>query len=308
MYICDLIYSDMLKDTFKNSEPFSKIIQLVFVSFISLLVAVVFTLMIGIDTTNILSLKFNQLFESAMIFIFPPVFLGFIWYDNPVESFSLKLKPTFKIVFLVVLLMIAITPFINLLSYLNEQMAFPESLKKIEIYFKEMEDAAAEITKQMLNVNSFGGLFINLFIIAIVPAIGEELYFRGTLQKIISEKNSKTFAIWITAIIFSLIHFQMYGFLPRMILGALFGYLLVWSGSLWVPVIAHFTNNGMAVLFSYFEKDNADIGVIENIGKSETYWTGIISAVIAGWIIWQIYKISQRKPEKTDVLIVDKKG
>src|SRR5207344_1198984 len=100
-------------------------------------------------------------------------------------------------------------------------------------------------------------LAINLFIIAFLPALGEELFFRGMMQKLFSQltKNNHL-AIIITSIIFSAIHLQFYGFLPRMVLGIFLGYLLVWSGSLWLPILAHFVNNASAVLFTFLDNQH----------------------------------------------------
>jgi len=97
-------------------------------------------------------------------------------------------------------------------------------------------------------------MILNLFIIAILPAVGEEFFFRGVLQKILIRLfKSVHVAIWVTAFIFSAIHFQFFGFVPRFILGLIFGYLFFWSGTLWLPVISHFINNAVPVIMSYIQ-------------------------------------------------------
>jgi uncharacterized protein len=117
---------------------------------------------------------------------------------------------------------------------------------------KASEDNATRITEALMNMHSTGELFYNLLIIAVLPALGEEFLFRGILQKLFKEITQNIHvAIIITAVIFSAIHMQFYGFIPRMMLGILFGYLLHWTGSIWVPVFAHFINNGAAVVFAY---------------------------------------------------------
>jgi membrane protease YdiL (CAAX protease family) len=104
-------------------------------------------------------------------------------------------------------------------------------------------------------------MILNLFIIAILPAVGEEFFFRGVLQKILIKLfKSGHVGIWVTAFIFSAIHFQFFGFVPRFILGLIFGYLFFWSGTLWLPVISHFINNAVPVIMAYIqgmEKFNA---------------------------------------------------
>jgi len=289
----------MLKETFRNSGIFGKLLQLFFVSFFFGIAGMGIAALLFGATTNINDQKSMQLIISLFSFLIPPVILGYMWYNKPMEAYSLNRKPSIKMVILAVLLIVALSPGINLLSYLNEQIGLPEFMKGIEQYFKDLEALAATLTEQMLKMNSTGDLLVNLFVMAVVPAFCEELYFRGTLQNIFSENRNKHAAIWIVAIIFSLIHFQMYGFIPRMILGALLGYLLVWSGSLWVPVIAHFTNNALAVLVSGFGQGNEQVKALEEIGKSETYLYGIISIIISALIIREIYKI--RKKEAVEV-------
>ena len=103
----------------------------------------------------------------------------------------------------------------------------------IEKWMKDAEESAAEITKAFLDVKTIPGLVFNVFMIAFLPAVGEELLFRGIIQRIFTDMTkSHHWGIWISAILFSAMHFQFYGFVPRVLLGALFGYLLVWSGSI----------------------------------------------------------------------------
>jgi hypothetical protein len=169
-----------------------------------------------------------------------------------------KTRPVLLI--LTVLIMLSIGPMMEFINDLNKNMVLPEALKEIEVWMKLKEEQMLEMTKQLLVMNSFNIFLINILMLAIIPALGEELIFRACLQKVFARwTGNYHIAIWITAIIFSAIHFQFYGFLPRMVLGALFGYMLVWSGSIWVPILAHFLNNGIATLGAY---------VIQQKGKS----------------------------------------
>jgi uncharacterized protein len=134
----------------------------------------------------------------------------------------------------------------------NASFTFPDFLKSFGEWAREREDLAAEYTKFFTTFNSTGDLLLGLFVIALLPAIGEELVFRGMLQpEFYRASGNQHTAIWISAFIFSAFHMQFFGFVPRMLLGALFGYLYVWSGNLWMPMIAHFVNNGFSVLMIY---------------------------------------------------------
>jgi len=120
---------------------------------------------------------------------------------------------------------------------------------------REREELAETFTRFLTTFHSPGEFVILFFIIAILPAIGEEFCFRGWLQPALQKATGNAHvAIWISAFLFSAIHFQFFGFVPRMLLGAMFGYMMYWSNSLWVPVVAHFTNNGFMVIFMYLHQ------------------------------------------------------
>ena len=123
---------------------------------------------------------------------------------------------------------------------------------------------------------------INLFIMAILPAIGEEMLFRGIIQRyFINIIKNYHIAVWITAVIFSLFHLQFYGFIPRLVLGALLGYMMVWSGNLWVPITAHFFNNAFGVTVYFLFPTSATNNKIDDFGAThETRIFAIISFAI----------------------------
>lgn len=285
----------MWREIFKELGVFGKL----FLLFVLVVVFSIFGLGVSLFLFNqpadIQSQKIIQLINSIFIFLIPALIGGFIWYKKPFQTYSLHKLPSFKISFLSFLLVISIIPFINFLSFINEQMVLPEFLKGLEQRFMEAEEKIKIITEQMLKVESFSGFLLNLLVMAITPAIVEEVFFRGALLTIFSEKKNRILAIWLVAIVFSLIHFQMYGFLPRMIYGAILGYLAVWSGSLWLPIFVHFLQNGSVVIFSYLKSNtNNAIEQMENFGKSETYVFGIISGVISIFLLWIIYRQSKK--------------
>jgi len=137
-----------------------------------------------------------------------------------------------------------------------------------------------EFTLKLVNVHSISDLLFNFLLIAVIAGLGEELFFRGILQKIFSEWRNAVLAIWLAAFVFSAIHLQFYGFFPRMLLGAFFGYLLYWSGNLWLPILAHTINNGLAVIFYYLKFNGYQVVDIDTIGTNETVYLGVISAVL----------------------------
>lgn len=248
------------------------------------------------------SLKWIQLLQTSAIFLFPPLCMAYLWNAQPWEWLGLKVStcqpsnvsvtpcslPIKRGLWAVGLMLIAL-PAINLLSYLNQQLTLPEFLQPLEAWMKTQEENAALITEQFLNVRTFGGLIINLLLMALLPAVAEELTFRGVVQKLfqgtqaLENQSSKVphLAIWCSAILFSAIHLQFYGFLPRMLMGALFGYMLVWTGSLWIPILMHFTNNAMAVLLYFIANLTGwDMEKVDTIGAKDTLWLGVLCLLL----------------------------
>ncbi len=274
----DLMFS---KGKYKDAGIFLKITQLLGILFVfTFITLILVTLTTNNNLTDIKSIKIAQLIQSICIFIIPPCVLAYMWSSKPLTYIQISQKINFKAVLLVIVFIIIAIPFINLLSYLNQQVIFPELLSPLENWMKASEAEIGVLTEKLLNVHTINDLAFNILLIAILPSLGEELFFRATIQKIFSEWRGAIFGIWVAAFIFSFIHLQFYGFFPRLLLGAFFGYLLWWSGSLWLPIIAHFTNNVIAVIFYYLKFNGVKVFDIDTIGTNETLYLGVISGVL----------------------------
>lgn len=281
-----------LKGYFEDSGLSAKLLQLIAAFFFMLILTLlVIKLFFQMDVSEIENLKILQLIQSVGMFVIPPLILGFLWSAKPFRYLKLNRTPSIKNTLYAIVFMLIAIPTINLLSQLNQQISLPEFMAPIEAYMKASELQIAELTEKMLHVNSLGGLVFNIFLIAMIPALGEELFFRGIIQKILSERRNIHVAIWISAFIFSAIHLQFYGFFPRLLLGAFLGYLLFWSGNLWLPIIAHFANNAVAVVFYYLKLNGVQVIDIETIGSESTWWLGVFSAIL---LIVGIYIIRKR--------------
>jgi len=177
-----------------------------------------------------------------------PVFFAVVIVREPRDY----IKPTFNFSWILMLLVFAImfmsNPAIEFLSNLNEKMVLPPWLK----WMRDSEDSAQKLMDVMLNMKTIWSLMFDVLFIGLVTAIVEEFMFRGVLQTIFMRWTKSTHAaIWITAILFSAFHMEFFGFLPRLLLGVLFGYFVAWSGSIWPAVWAHFLNNAAAVIATY---------------------------------------------------------
>lgn len=241
------------------------------------------------------ALKILLIAQQIGLFFVPAILLGITEGKKPQNFYGLK-RPNLQILIMVFLLMLCSMPLMSWVNEINQKMVLPDVLKGIEQWMRKMEDEGAKTTAAILKMKSIGDFLITLFIIAIVPAICEEFLFRGALQRTFSRwiKNPHV-AIWISAIIFSTIHFQFYGFFPRLLLGAAFGYIYFWTGSLWYTIFAHFLNNGFAVGMAwYFQKNNLPLNNDEEI---PIQWYGYIISAILTLALFKLLKDRTAKQE-----------
>lgn len=257
---------------------------------------------------NLALTKIVQIASSTGMFIIPAIFFARIesrnWRDY------LRLRPTLPVLFLfTILLMFISVPLLELSVEINAGMKLPSFLADLEEWMRRQEDQMAELTKQLLTMNSVNALLVNLLMLAVIPAIGEELIFRGCLQKLFREiTGNYHVAIWLTAIIFSAIHMQFYGFIPRMLLGAMFGYLLVWSNSLWLPILAHFVNNATAVITAYvFQQQGKSLDQLSEpqLGSWPAYLISLAGTAALLWYFYQKANTPQPVINNTDGARVD---
>ena len=251
------------------------------------------------------SLKWLQFMQTTATFLLPPILCAWLWDEEhkPFRWLKMDVPVQWQNILLAVVIMICAVPGINLLADLNSRVELPKSLEFIEQILKSQEEAAAALTERFLQADNIGGLLLNIGLMALLPAFSEELSFRGTLQQIIykdqngKEQSTKVhLAIWITAFIFSAIHMQFYGFVPRMLLGAMFGYVFVWSGSLWVPITMHFVNNGLAVLVYYLmgESENTK-NIADTLGAGDTWYLGVFSILITSLGLLIFYRRTHKQ-------------
>ena len=229
--------------------------------------------------------------QGLILFVASPLITARLLSTKPFKYLSLTTLPTLKQIVWVTIAMLVMTPALNLIVSWNESMHLPEFLSGIEEWMRANEDSAMEATKKLLSINTIGSLMTTVLLVGALTGIGEELTFRGIIQNLVSERwNKKHLAIWVTAILFSAIHFQFFGFFPRMLLGAFFGYLLVWSGSIWLPIYAHFLNNSMAVVAAYMLNINLTTDEYEKVGTVDngTIWMALVSLILFAGCVYKI--------------------
>lgn len=190
--------------------------------------------------------------------------------------------------------------FNGLLVYWNAQLDLPESLSGLETWMKEMETQLMELTLFLTDFQTIPELLTGILVIGVFAGIGEEMFFRGVVQpKLKLYTNSAHWGIWLTAIIFSAIHVQFYGFIPRVFLGALFGYLYLYSGSLLYPILAHIFNNTLTVIVVYLSNQGQLDFDLEST-DSVSYPAAMLGFLVLMVGFFYFKKINQPKDAELD--------
>ncbi len=299
--------NQMLTKIFKDMNSGAQLLFLVFFSILGylfggILSGLVVVLLDGnkvfmdVSSYSLASLRLSQVISTVCWLLLSSILYLYLFQENGRKFLKIRNVSSGWIILLTILLVFAVQPLVGFLGAINHSVNFPESLASVEQAFKNMEEMASSMVAQMLADKSISGILINLFIIAVLAAVIEEIFFRGCLQQIILKiVKNKHVAIWITAIIFSIIHMQFYGFLPRVLLGALLGYLFVWTSNLWVPIIAHFVNNFTAVVLQIAYYGTPQYERIENFDLNEDMWILPLGILFSAIIIYFIIKQTKAK-------------
>lgn len=212
------------------------------------------------------ALRTMQLLQGFGMLVLPA--LVYLWISSSWEKTrKLFAEPARQPVLISIAFFMVAFPVVNYLSEWNSSWNLPTFLGD---WLEGKESQAGQITELFLDMPNVGLLILNLIMIALLPAVGEELIFRGIMQRGLQKNMSPHLAIWLTAVLFSAVHMQFLGFVPRMLMGVAMGYLLLWSGNLWYPIIAHFTNNAMAVGLAYGIQHHSINSTLESAGTDNS--------------------------------------
>ena len=235
-------------------------------------------------------LLFMQGFQTIVLFGVTAV-VG-VWFTekrvNPFKQMSLNVGLSLKQGVIVLFFALAALPIISLLAEWNKGMELPSFLASMEEVMREMEESAKVLTERFLNTSSVVMMFVNLFVMALLPAVCEEMMFRGWLQRVLGKTVNYHTAIWVSAFVFSTIHFQFYGFIPRMLIGAALGYLYYYTGSLWAPIIAHFINNAVAVVAAFLIYNGYSSIDFDLIGTGDTWYLSVASVALCVALLFRL--------------------
>lgn len=242
--------------------------------------------------SSVAAMRIAAVIQSLFQLIIPAILTALLVTRRPATFLAIDRKIDASTLCLALAALIASIPAMNLIIELNQNMNLPESLSRLEKAIREMEDRAADTISLMQGGNSVGDLIMNILIIGVLAGFGEELFFRGTFVRLMTTGNiNRHIAVWTVAIVFSAMHLQFYGFVPRTLLGAYFGYLLIWSRCLWIPIIIHAANNIIYVCMQW-AYDGVEETPVDTIGKDDL-WTALASAAITVALLFLIYRRSK---------------
>lgn len=252
------------------------------------------------SSQTVAALRIKAIVSDVLSFIIPALVTAILMSRTPATFLAIDTKIKTPQLVIAILTMVVAIPVMNWLVQWNECISLPQSMSGLEQWMRDTEELADKMIRIIQGSEStIGNLIMSIAVVGIMAGFSEEIFFRGTLLRLFTTANvNKHLAIWAVAFIFSALHFQFYGFFPRLLLAVYFGYLLCWTGCLWIPIIAHIFNNVLYVITAWMENANLIGSDINTIGTSgNEYVTLAISLVLTIVGCYALKLLSQRTEE-----------
>lgn len=255
-----------------------------------------------LTTANFVSVKPNELAATRLFFavnsigtfVFTAFVLALVFKQKPMEYLGLSSFPKLVYLLIVPLLLIVSMPILSWLVEMNGKIVFPEFLSGIEQSLKASEEKNDKLYDLLLHMNTYSDLFLNIFVMALIPAIGEELFCRGVLLNVVYDYSGKFLrSVVIVAIIFTLFHMQFYKFMPMMVLAVILGLFINWTQSIWASILFHFLNNTTAVLGNFYSQRGVKNLLTDEYAQMPVMLTILSFLLTIALIIW-LNKFSKR--------------
>lgn len=250
------------------------------------------------DPEYVTAMKFLQILASLGSFVLPALLLSFLFAGSWTSLYNFDRPLSVTSLLLVFFIILSVIPLVNYLAELNQNMHFP--LQGIDDLFRRLETQAETMMEAFAGTGTLSGLLVNILMIGVLAAVGEELIFRGLLQTLfIRIFRGPHFAIILTALLFSAFHFQFFSFIPRFVLGLVMGYLYHYGRSIWYPILAHFLNNVLGVVWYFFNPPGGGEDILEEIGTTGTMpFMALISlllTLLTGYLWYRYLKHEKRR-------------
>lgn len=248
-----------------------------------LITSVLCWFIIHIGHESLPSLRISAVVQDILIFIVPAMATALLVTRRPDRFLHINIAPKASMLITSLVTLLVAVPAMNALIAWNESLHLPQFMSGIEQWMIQSEQQATAFTSKLMGGTSVADLILGILIIGILAGLSEELFFRGTLQRLfITRPMNPHVAIWLTAFIFSAFHFQFFGFFPRLLLGAYLGYLVYWSQCLWIPIIVHAVNNSLVVITTWLAARSSQWAALNEIGVEggSVAWMTVLASVI----------------------------
>ena len=282
---------------FRDVKPFSKLLGLFFLFLIGFILAAGLNSIYPPSFVSPADARLSMLMQALsqlVMFFLPAVLFSVLFNDSVCHYLKIGFHAEhWKLSFVAVVILILFVPLNDWLTWWNDQW----NMGVVEAEMRKMSQLSKDMVGEMLSFTDTADLLLQIFVVALVPAVCEELFFRGALQQVLQEWfRSAHVAVVVTSLIFSLVHGDIYGFVPRFLLGLLLGYLFLQSGSLLVNVCAHFFNNALIVLL-YFLYNNGLLSTRPDLPLQMSWSTTLVCTLCAA-ILFTLYFV-KKSPENT---------
>lgn len=285
---------------FKDSKPFVQLMGLFFLFVVGLIAAGAIQSLFPVGGKDDSSIRMQLLVQAGaqlLMFFVPALLFAFLFQGSPKNYFMANLQGKFwGLSFVAIVILLLLVPVNDWITYWNENW----KLGSLDDLSRGLSNQSKQIMEQLLSLSSFGDVVLQLLVVALVPAICEELFFRGTLQQIFQcWVGNRHLAVIITALIFSVAHGDIYGLVPRFVLGLLLGYFFVLSGSILVNICAHFFNNAVVVLlYLFYHKGVLTASPSEPLQMT---WSVVAMCTLAAVALFVVYFIQKgsKQPSKS---------
>ena len=239
------------------------------------------------------AIRISQSLVTIGTFLVPALLFAYCYNRQWFDYNAANRRPKQSMINIVLILSVTLLPVVGALSAFNQHIMPQEG--GVAEFMRDLEEAANHILELVTSQRSSWDLVANMLVFAVLAGVCEEFFFQGALQPLMMNwTKNPHIGILLTALIFSALHFQFYGFIPRFLLGVYLGYLFYWSRSLWLPILAHVLHNALSLMVDFtlqgrgIDTDNLQFTDVR--GSLPTAAASALVSAMAIVYLWRIYR------------------
>lgn len=288
-----------MKQFFENTKPGGRLFALILIFVVCFIITagvMMVPILVGGNPASLWLQAVSQLLSFAL----PAIIFAYLFHEGTFSYLKMSTPVKSRGIVGAAVVLLCLIPLSDWLATVNDAWHLPESMSALEAEMRRVGETSQQLLEDFLMRDGVGALVVNLFVMAVLPALCEELFFRGAIQQTLAECfRNRHAAVWLTAAIFSLFHGEMFAFLPRFMLGVALGYLFLYGASLWVNATAHFVNNAIVVVVYYL----ANRGVVDlefADSFSSPWYLAAMGLVLASVLFWLFFLRGREKTRESE--------